>query len=145
MSTPIDKQLEKTWLVFSHFVRLRDSIPTGYGMCITCKKIVFWKYAHAGHCEPKSLGNALLFLEPNVNIQCPDCNCISQDMDVHRRAIAHKWGREQLKRIERAKSLSVSFTMEYLVDLQRHYENEIIRLDTGYYDLEVDYVRTGKF
>ena len=58
---------------FSRYIRLRDSDPTGWGTCITCRESVFWKDADAGHFVSRTITNTRW--DPrNVNMQCKGCN-----------------------------------------------------------------------
>jgi transposase len=36
--------------IFSEYIRLRDAtLGDGYGTCISCGKIIYWKDNHCGH------------------------------------------------------------------------------------------------
>lgn len=66
------------WKWFSKYIRLRDAINTTgdkeYVQCITCKKIIAFNKAHAGHMIPGRT-NSILFDESIVHAQCRKCNC----------------------------------------------------------------------
>ncbi len=65
------------WDAFAQWKRVKDCIDTtGYpfvGVCITCDKRFHITYLDAGHCFAGK-GNARLFHEELVNIQCRICN-----------------------------------------------------------------------
>lgn len=59
--------------VFSLYIRLRDSNDHGYGRCVTCHRVVFWKEADAGHFMTRNLLGTR-FHPYNVHLQCKGCN-----------------------------------------------------------------------
>lgn len=67
---------KETWKIFSEYVRKRDCGRTnGYGMCVSCGKIIHWKQGQAGHWpEIEGRTNSILFSEQGVNLQCGQCN-----------------------------------------------------------------------
>lgn len=79
--------------VFSEWIRRRDSDPhTGLGRCISCKKIVHWKEADAGHfVNRKHL--SLRYDEKNVNLQCRSCNRFDEGNVIgYNHGIIEKYG-----------------------------------------------------
>lgn len=64
------------WKVFSLYIRLRDS-KDGFGNCCTCKKLVHYKEAHAGHFISRR-HMATKYDERNVALQCVSCNTYNQ-------------------------------------------------------------------
>lgn len=69
----LKKLKEKTWSIFSKYIRLKYSDNNGNCKCVTCGKIKNWKEMQAGHFVP-SRCNAVLFNEKIVFPQCVGCN-----------------------------------------------------------------------
>ncbi len=69
----LSKAKKKLDIVFSQFVRLRDSNDDGYGSCYTCGRIRFWKSADAGHFITRGKLSTR-WHEQNVRLQCKQCN-----------------------------------------------------------------------
>ena len=66
----LKKELDR---VFSIFVRLRDSDPTGIGACRTCGRTGHWTDMDAGHYVPRQ--DLIHRWNPkNVHLQCKPCN-----------------------------------------------------------------------
>jgi hypothetical protein len=65
----------KCWKLFSQYIRLRDADENGTVKCVTCGKLMFWEKdsAQAGHFIG-GRGNAVLFDERLVHVQCYRCN-----------------------------------------------------------------------
>lgn len=64
---------KKAWECFSLKYRLEHTNQAGYGKCYTCDAILFYKKAQAGHAVG-GRSNAILFYEPAIRLQCPQCN-----------------------------------------------------------------------
>lgn len=69
--------------------------------CVTCQKVMPWKYAQAGHFVPKSRGNAVYFEWRNVHPQCPGCNLFSvQSATIAYHLYVEKmYGRDEVLRL----------------------------------------------
>jgi hypothetical protein len=63
----------KLWKVFSEYIRLRDSNDKGYGNCITCGKLCYYKEADCGHGVGRQY-KAVKFDHRNNHLQCRKCN-----------------------------------------------------------------------
>lgn len=59
--------------VFSNYIRQRDADVGGTVRCVTCRRLLFWKEAHAGHFV-KRQHRAVRWDERNVHAQCVSCN-----------------------------------------------------------------------
>jgi len=77
MASDLKKAKDKAWKAFSRYIRLRDCIATTGddqgGLCISCKDYVPFKESQAGHFID-GRGNAVLFDEELVFLQCRTCN-----------------------------------------------------------------------
>lgn len=60
-------------VVFSRFIRLRDSRPDDFGYCYTCGKRIHYKEGHCGHFVPRNILTTR-WLESNCKLQCVGCN-----------------------------------------------------------------------
>jgi hypothetical protein len=65
--------VEKLDVVFSEYVRLRDSDDFGQVRCITCSLPEFWREVDCGHYEDRD-HMATRWDEKNCNGQCLECN-----------------------------------------------------------------------
>ena len=64
--------IEDLDVVFSQFIRLRDSDENGYITCY-CGKVVYWNEADNSHFIPRAHMNTR-FSEDNCNASCRHCN-----------------------------------------------------------------------
>ncbi|SRR6266702_4729832 len=75
--SPLKKEKEKAWKIFSEYIRLRDCLKTTKtilgGECYTCRRIKHYKELQAGHFLP-GRHNANLFDERGCHAQCWWCN-----------------------------------------------------------------------
>ena len=85
--------------VFSEYVRLRDADKNGFGQCITCGKIVFWKDADAGHAINRA-HMSTRYNEMNVHLQCRHCNRFREGEVVeYSMALIKKYGKDAVDRL----------------------------------------------
>ena len=69
------KKLDK---VFALYIRLRDVMPSGYGKCISCGRIVPYSELDCGHFHGRThMGTR--FEEDNCHAECKNCNRFSAD------------------------------------------------------------------
>lgn len=64
--------------VFSEYIRLRDTMPSGYFRCISCGKIKPYSQADCGHFYSRKHMNTR-FDEDNCHAECRSCNRFSAD------------------------------------------------------------------
>lgn len=69
------KRLDK---VFALYIRLRDVMPSGYGKCISCGRIVPFSELDCGHFHGRT-HMATRFEEDNCHAECKGCNRFSAD------------------------------------------------------------------
>lgn len=121
----LKKKLDR---VFSEYIRLRDVGDNGYGRCISCGKIVFWKEADAGHFVNRShMGTR--YSERNVNLQCRSCNRFDEGNNIgYTRGLISKYGVKVINDLEVKKhSISQLSAFDYEVMIT-HYQDEVKRL-----------------
>ena len=90
--------------VFSEYVRRRDANFQGYVACISCDKMVDWKYeCDAGHYISRGF-SALRYNEKNVNGQCKGCNRFGQNVhDKYAIGLMSKYGGTVLHELDSIK------------------------------------------
>lgn len=91
--------MKKLDVVFSRFIRLRDSGPNGYGKCCTCGTPGHYKEMHAGHFQSRGFHGSR-FDERNVHLQCVHCNCFRDgNGPEYFRFMQDKYGDEVIDKI----------------------------------------------
>jgi len=132
---PNAKAKDRAWRMFSLYKRTYDCLmSTGtkdYGRCITCGAYKSIKDLDAGHFVP-GRGNAVLFSEPGVNIQCDTCNRVHGGRELeYRKVMVARHGEEWVKNYE---ILAKVPTKLYTSDFERiytHYKQEYEKLTEG--------------
>lgn len=82
----------KLWKVFSEYIRLRDSDEKGYGNCITCGKLCYYKDADCGHGVGRQY-KATKFEERNNHLQCRRCNYYGAgEQAIYKEEVNKKYG-----------------------------------------------------
>lgn len=91
------KKLDK---VFSRYIRLRDAMPNGYFICISCGRVKPLDQGDAGHYYSRR-HMATRFDEDNVNCECRFCNRFSSDHLVgYRENLIRKIGVQRFALLE---------------------------------------------
>lgn len=104
---------QRLWVVFSLFIRLRDSDVNGFCRCISCGEIKKYNSIDAGHFLPKSRGLSIYFDEDNVHAQCRHCNSfLHGDLYNYGKALEKKIGEKRIKILE-AKSRQTTKYSDY--------------------------------
>lgn len=114
--------------VFSQFIRLRDADENGYGRCISCGKVVFWKDADCGHyVNRKHL--SLRWSEVNCNIQCRSCNRFDEgNLPAYGIALQKKHGDGIIAQLLAAKHATAKHSEVELKATTIYYEKAVKRL-----------------
>ena len=87
----LKRKLDK---VFSQWIRKRDALPNGIGICITCNRAAVLQ---AGHFI-KRQHTAGRWDEHNAHGQCAGCNIREMALE-HYEAIIKKYGLEEAQRV----------------------------------------------
>ena len=83
--------------VFSEYIRLRDAMPNGYFICISCGKMKPYRQADCGHYHSRR-HMATRFDEDNCNSECRGCNRFSADHLIgYREHLIRKIGEERFE------------------------------------------------
>lgn len=119
----------KVWKLFSEYIRLRDCLRTtglpDYGKCITCSKTIPRKLLQAGHFI-SGRHNANLFNEEGCHAQCYNCNINLRGATLeYRRKIVELYGAGYDEYLETKAKLSVKFTVDDLLLLEKSLKQKI--------------------
>lgn len=122
---------KKAWGLYSLCIRRRDADENGYGPCISCGVIRHYTQMNAGHYHPQSLGLQVVFVEKNVNSQCPYCNLALQGNQVeYSKALIKKYGPEVLEELEIVKCSSVKFSRSDYEEMIEKYNQRLLVFPT---------------
>lgn len=120
--------IEKLDTVFSQFIRLRDSDQNGYCRCISCGKVVFWKYIQNGHFVNRGHMNTR-FDEKNCNAQCVTCNCFDEGNNIgYMRGLIDKYGPRIIDELYIKKNQTKKWDAFDLEVLIQDYQKKVDRL-----------------
>lgn len=121
------KKLDK---VFSLYIRLRDTLPSGYFRCISCGQIKRFDQADAGHFWSRR-HMATRFDEDNVSAECAGCNRFKADHLIgYQTNLIKKIGMGRFELLQvKANSMKKwsDFELEAMI---KHYTDEAKRLST---------------
>lgn len=129
-------QKQRTWEVFSKYIRLRDSDEFGYCTCCTCGTVRYWEKdgMQAGHFLD-GRGNSILFEETCVHAQCNICNGTDKYYKTGRDTktnytlfMLDKYGRDEVNRLRALKIVPRKYDIEELRELEEIYTDKIIGL-----------------
>lgn len=116
--------------IFSEYIRLRDSDKNGYGKCITCGKIIFWKDGDAGHAINRA-HMSTRFDEMNVHLQCRYCNRFREGEIVeYTQALVRKYGQSRLDILLAKKHFTSKMGDFEAEQLIKHYKAIVKQLKT---------------
>jgi len=123
----LSKKLDR---VFSEYIRRRDCVQgTQFGHCITCGRLVPWKYADAGHYI-KRQHKATRFDPQNVNLQCKSCNCFEQGAnEKYKIAIDWKWGSGTAEKLEQRKRNRTDYRDWWYAEKIKEYQVKIKEME----------------
>ena len=136
------KAKDRAWKAFSDWVRLRDCLATTgtreYGICITCNERgdSSWKpykELQAGHAVG-GRGNAVLFHEQIVSIQCGYCNRkppmgLGGDYGNYTIALIKRYGLEQVEQWQKLRhDTSVKYSITDLLEIEKKYKKKLFHL-----------------
>lgn len=101
----------KTWSLFSEYVRKRDANEYGYCKCITCDRVLLWNKGDAGHYVSRKYV-ATFLEETNVHFQCKGCNGFHGGrQDDYALEIIKRYGQEELERLNHLKYAEIKVTI----------------------------------
>tara|TARA_Y100000310_G_scaffold58000_1_gene53149 strand:- start:1897 stop:2301 length:405 start_codon:yes stop_codon:yes gene_type:complete len=131
VKSKLQKEKEKTWVLFSRYIRLRDCLKTTgspeWGECVSCNETKPFNELDAGHFRPKRSGN--YFSERGVNAQCQKCNrFLGANVLEYRRAIVRMYGEGVDEELEEEQRHVIRFTISGLKELQESIKQKLKEL-----------------
>ena len=114
--------------VFSLYIRLRDTMPTGCFKCISCGQIKPYEQADCGHYFSRR-HMATRFDEYNCNAECRSCNRFSADhLHGYRGNLIRKIGQRNFDLLEFRSKQFKKFTDFELQERIKYYTNQVSML-----------------
>lgn len=121
------KKLDK---IFSLFIRLRDTMPSGYFKCISCSQIKPFEQGDCGHYVNRQ-HMSLRFSEMNCNMQCRKCNRFDEGNIIgYRRGLVRKYGEQRVLLLEAQKYQAKHWSDFELEAMIKYYTVETKRLSS---------------
>jgi hypothetical protein len=116
----------EVWDLFSEWVR-RDAAIQGFVKCVTCKKLLHWKDAQAGHYI-----HGTLFLIPElVHPQCPQCNGFKHgNLIPYKEFMIKRYGQSELDKFEYLAKRPHKYTVFELQQFKKMYQEKLSELNT---------------
>lgn len=120
--------IRKLDTVFSKYIRLRDAMPEGYFVCISCGNIKPISQADCGHFIGRQ-HMSLRYSELNCNAQCRYCNRFCEGEHVgYRRRLIQKIGEKNVLLLEAQKNTTTKLTNYELEAMINHYSRLVKEL-----------------
>lgn len=119
---------KKLVVVFSQFIRLRDSDQNGYCRCFTCPVVRYWSDMDCGHGHGRQhLGTK--YNEQNNHAQCKGCNAFHGGRrEIYKAEVDKRYGPgtwDQMEILARKPLKLGQFEVDIFV---KHYAKEVARL-----------------
>ena len=111
----------KAWEAFSLFIRLRDSSEYGMGNCCTCKQLLHYKRANAGHFIA-GRRNSILFDEKCVHFQCVQCNIQGGNGAEYYPFMLETYGQGEIDRLRALKHTTLKLSYDDFDEIRQKYE-----------------------
>lgn len=119
------KKLDK---VFSLYIRLRDTMPSGYCRCISCGQLKPFSQIDAGHFFSRT-HMATRYSELNVHGECRACNRFTADHLIsYQDNLKRKIGLAKFEYLNVAAHSQKKWSDFELEALIKHYRSEVKRL-----------------
>lgn len=130
--TDLVKKLDK---IFSAYIRLRDCMPSGYFMCISCGKIKHISEADCGHFYSRK-HMATRFDEDNCHSECQGCNRADGDhLHGYTRNLIIKIGKARVDALDWKHNQIKRYTAQELQLMIDYYKKKalLLRSQKGVY------------
>ena len=123
----LTKKLDK---VFSAYIRLRDTMPSGFFTCISCGQIKPFEQGDCGHYVNRQ-HMSLRFSEMNCNMQCRKCNRFDEgNIMGYRQGLVKKYGEQRVVMLEAQKHETKKRSDFELEAMIKYYTAEVKRLSS---------------
>lgn len=121
------KKLDK---VFSAYIRLRDTMPSGYFKCISCGQIKPFEQADCGHFFSRR-NMSVRFDEDDCHAECRSCNRFSSDHLIGYQAnLIRKIGMQRFELLSVKSHQSKHWSDFELEVMIKHYTSEVKKLSS---------------
>ena len=111
--------------VFSRYIHLRDALPNGRFICISCGKEKPISEAQAGHYYPRGTMSTR-FDEDNVHLECVYDNCFNKDhLKGYLTNLLMKIGQDRLWQLDQKAKQMKKWTHYELKELIEYYKEKI--------------------
>ena len=114
---------EKLDIIFSKFIRLRDTDEYGYGECITCGERFHYREFECGHFRSRG-HKTTRWREDNAHAQCFECNR-KNDLVAYMIAMLNLHGMDVASDIIAKSKVSYKFTKEDYVEMYKLYRAKV--------------------
>ena len=106
---------------FSLFIRLRDTMPSGFFRCISCGQIKPYEQADCGHYINRQ-HMSTRFDETNCNAQCRKCNRFMEgNIQGYRQGLIAKYGEQRVLLLEAKKYQTRKYSVFEYRQLIKYY------------------------
>lgn len=117
---------EKLDIIFSKFIRLRDTDEYGYCNCFTCGGNFYYYNLECGHFRSRRhLGTR--WYQENAHAQCRECNQ-KEDIGAMMIAMINRHGIETAEEIISISKKDFKFSKQDYEDMYHHYRNLVSEL-----------------
>ena len=110
---------EKLDIIFSRYVRLRDTDALGNGKCFTCGQPVTYHTSECGHFRHRR-HDCTRWHPQNAHIQCVECNH-GDDMAKYIVAMLDKYPDEEVHELVRLSNQSCKFTKHEIEEMYNQF------------------------
>lgn len=119
----------RCWKLFSEYIRRKDADDGGTVECYTCGKLMHWKESQAGHFVA-GRGNAVLFNEDCVRVQCQRCNIwLGGNYQLYTLRMLKEIGEKGVNDLLSLRHKPLKLSRQALEDLISHYRGKLKELD----------------
>ena len=118
---------EKLDIIFSKFIRLRDTDEYGYGKCFICGETFHYFDLECGHFRHRRhLGTR--WYSDNAHAQCHECNTRDDAAEQMIAMLRTDYGMDNAAEIIRLSNGITKFTNEDYAEMYQYYRKEVKRL-----------------
>jgi hypothetical protein len=118
---------DKLDIIFSKYIRLRDTDEYGNGACFTCGKMCNYKELDCGHFRSRR-NLATRWYQDNAHAQCRECNTKDDTAGYMIAMLAQDGGMEKASEIIEMSRVSPKFSQDDYLDMYQFYRKEVKKL-----------------